>query len=314
VRENGHVNSSGRLGDAATAHAVVAEPRFRVKDYAVLLKPRVMSLVVFTGCVGMVLAPAATDLATAVAAVLCIALGAGSAGAINMWYDRDIDRVMARTMHRPLPAGRLQSRTALVFGTTLAIFSVAAMAATVNTLAASLLALTVIYYVFVYTVWLKRRTPQNIVIGGAAGAFPPMIGWAAATGEIGYGALVLFAIIFFWTPPHSWALALFRKGDYDRAGVPMLPVVAGERATRRQILAYSCLLVTVTLLPVAIGMAGLFYGIAAGILGAVFLHHAVRVARGTDMEAPKALFLFSILYLFLIFAGLVVDRALTTLL
>jgi protoheme IX farnesyltransferase len=307
------VNGSSRLSDAPVTNSAVVEPRFRVKDYAVLLKPRVMSLVVFTGCVGMVLAPTATDLATAVAAVLCIALGAGAAGAINMWYDRDIDRVMTRTMHRPLPAGRLGPRTALLFGTTLAVCSVAVMAVTVNILAACLLAVTVVYYVFIYTVWLKRRTPQNIVIGGAAGAFPPMIGWAAATGEIGAGALVLFAIIFFWTPPHSWALALFRKGDYDRAGVPMMPVVAGEKATRRQILVYSCILVAVTLLPVAIGMSGYVYGIAAGILGAMFLHNAVRVARGNDMEAPKALFLFSILYLFLIFAGLVVDRALTTL-
>ncbi len=306
------MSSSSGVGDAATASAAIAEPRFRVKDYAVLLKPRVMSLVVFTGCVGMVLAPTGTDFATAIAAVLCIALGAGSAGAINMWYDRDIDRVMTRTMHRPLPAGRLESRTALLFGTTLAVGSVAAMAVLVNFLAAALLALTVVYYVFVYTIWLKRRTPQNIVIGGAAGAFPPMIGWAAASGEIGGGAVILFAIIFLWTPPHSWALALFRKGDYDRAGVPMLPVVAGETATRRQILAYSSLLVIATLLPVAVGMSGLIYGMAAGVLGAIFLHHAVQVARGTDMEAPKALFLFSILYLFLIFAGLVADRTLTT--
>jgi protoheme IX farnesyltransferase len=309
------VSSSSRLSEVPAAKAAAAaEPRFRVKDYAILLKPRVMSLVVFTGCVGLLLAPTATDLATALAAVLCIAFGAGAAGAINMWYDRDIDRVMTRTMHRPLPAGRLESRTALLLGLILAVGSVATMAVTVNALAAFLLAVTVVYYVLVYTVWLKRRTPQNIVIGGAAGAFPPMIGWAAATGEIGSGALVLFAIIFFWTPPHSWALALFRKGDYDRAGVPMMPVVAGEKATRRQILVYSCILVAVTLLPVAIGMSGYIYGIAAGVLGAIFLHDAVRVARGTDMEAPKALFLFSILYLFLIFTGLVVDRALTTLL
>lgn len=308
------MNISTRLSAAAAADSAPSEPRFRVKDYAVLLKPRVMSLVVFTGCVGMVLAPTATDWATAVAAVLCIAIGAGAAGAINMWYDRDIDRVMTRTMDRPLPAGRLRSRTVLLLGLVLAVCSVAAMAVIVNALAACLLLLTIFYYVVVYTVWLKRRTPQNIVIGGAAGAFPPMIGWAAATGEIGAGALILFAIIFFWTPPHSWALALFRKSDYDRAGVPMLPVVAGEKATRRQILVYSCILVLVTLLPMAIGMSGPIYGISAGILGAMFLHNAVRVARGTDMEAPKALFLFSILYLFLIFTTLVVDRALTTLL
>lgn len=302
-----------QLGNLTAAGRPVDEPRFRVQDYALLLKPRVMSLVVFTGCVGMLLAPAPVDLETALIAVLCIALGAGSAGAINMWYDRDIDRVMTRTMHRPLPAGRLQPRTALVFGSALAIASVAAMALAVNAVAAALLALTIVYYVFIYTVWLKRRTPQNIVIGGASGALPPMIGWAAATGDVGLGALILFAIIFLWTPPHSWALALFRKGDYDRAGVPMMPVVAGEAATRRQILAYTVLLVPVTMLPVAVGMSGLLYGVIAGILGAVFLHHAVRVARGDDMEAPKALFLFSILYLFLIFASLVGDRALASL-
>jgi protoheme IX farnesyltransferase len=230
-----------------------------------------------------------------------------------MWYDRDIDRVMTRTMHRPLPAGRLQPRTALVFGSVLAIGSVAVMAVAVNTVAALLLALTIVYYVVIYTVWLKRRTPQNIVIGGASGALPPMIGWAAATGDVGLGAVILFAIIFLWTPPHSWALALFRKGDYDRAGVPMLPVVAGEAATRRQILVYSSLLVPVTLLPMAIGMSGLVYGLVAGVLGAIFLHHAVRVARGRDMEAAKALFLYSILYLFLIFASLVGDRLLVSL-
>ncbi|MFO1152253.1 MAG: heme o synthase [Rhodospirillales bacterium] len=306
------MNSSTRLSQAAAAATEVVETRFRVKDYAVLLKPRVMSLVVFTGCVGMVLAPTAINFPTAIAAILCIALGAGAAGAINMWYDQDIDRVMTRTMHRPLPAGRLESRTALAFGIFLAAGSVAVMAATVNILAASLLALTVGYYVFIYTVWLKRRTPQNIVIGGAAGAFPPMIGWAAATGDVGTGALVLFAIIFFWTPPHSWALALFRKGDYDRAGVPMMPVVAGERSTRRQILIYSCILVATTFLPLPIGMSGYPYGVVAGILGALFLRSAVRVARSPDgdMDAPKALFLFSILYLFLIFSALVADRAL----
>ncbi|MFO1129210.1 MAG: heme o synthase [Rhodospirillales bacterium] len=287
----------------------MTDHRLRFRDYALLLKPRVMSLVVFTGCVGMVLAPTMTDVTTAVAAIICIALGAGSAGAINMWYDRDIDQVMTRTMHRPLPAGRLESGPALVFGTVLAAASVAAMAVLVNALAAVLLAVTVIYYVFVYTIWLKRRTPQNIVIGGAAGAFPPVIGWAAASDEVSVGALILFAIIFFWTPPHSWALALFRKGDYDRAGVPMMPVVAGEASTRRQILVYSIILVAVTLLPIVVGMSGIAYALAATVLGAVFLHHAVRVARGTDMEGPRALFLFSILYLFLIFTGLVVDRA-----
>jgi protoheme IX farnesyltransferase len=276
----------------------------------VLLKPRVMSLVVFTALVGMVLAPAQLDLATAVVAISCIALGAGAAGAINMWYDRDIDRVMQRTMHRPLPAGRLSPMAALVYGVALSVASIAAMAVWVNGTAAWLLALTIGYYVVIYTVWLKRRTPQNIVIGGAAGAFPPLIGWAAATGEIGAGALVLFAIIFLWTPPHSWALALFRRGDYDRAGVPMLPVVAGVRTTRRYILAYTCLLVPVTLLPLAIGLSGWPYGIAAAGLGILLLRHALALGRGDEVKQARSLFLFSILYLFLIFAALVADRML----
>ncbi len=292
------------------------EPRFSVRDYAILLKPRVMSLVVFTGCVGMLMAPMQVHVLTAAAAVLLIALGAGAAGAINMWYDRDIDRVMTRTMHRPLPAGRLRPTSALVFGVSLALASVAAMAAFVNGTAALLLAVTIVYYVLIYTVWLKRRTPQNIVVGGASGALPPVIGWAAATGHVDIGAGVLFLIIFLWTPPHSWALALFRQGDYHRAGVPMLPVVAGERATRHQILAYTCLLVPVSLAPVAIGMSSALYGIAAAVLGALLLHHGVRVLRSAegDTETPKALFLFSILYLFLIFTSLLIDRAVTVIL
>ena len=290
--------------------AVPAEPRFHLRDYAILLKPRVMSLVVFTGLVGLLLAPGHIDPLTAVAAVLSIAVGAGASGAINMWYDRDIDRVMQRTCNRPLPAGRLQPRAALVLGTTLACLSVAAMGTLVNGTAAGLLALTILYYVFIYTVWLKRRTPQNIVIGGASGALPPVIGWAAQTGEVSAGALALFAIIFLWTPPHSWALALFRRGDYDRAGIPMMPVVAGERATRVQILAYTCLLIPATFLPVAIGTAGWVYGTAAAVLGAVFLHHVIRVFREADARAACSLFLFSILYLFLIFAALLLDRGL----
>lgn len=303
-----HVDLATNLAGPTDA---AREPRFSVRDYAILLKPRVMSLVVFTGCVGMLLAPAAAPLHifTAVAAVLLIALGAGAAGAINMWYDRDIDRVMTRTQHRPLPAGRLSPRSALVFGLSLAIASVVAMALLVNAVAATLLAVTIVYYVLIYTVWLKRRTPQNIVIGGASGALPPVIGWAAATGHVGLGAVVLFLIIFLWTPPHSWALALFRRSDYHRAGVPMMPVVAGERSTRKQMFVYSCLLVPVSLAPVLIGMSGAPYGVAAAILGALFLYRALQVLRARDSEAPKALFLFSILYLFLIFACLLVDRA-----
>jgi protoheme IX farnesyltransferase len=309
------VTSRSEPADLYAAPAEPELPRFSVRDYALLLKPRVMSLVVFTACVGMLMAPSPIAPEPAIIAILCIALGAGAAGAINMWYDRDIDRVMTRTMHRPLPAGRLPPGAALAFGLALAAASVAAMALLVRPAAAVLLAVTIGYYVLIYTVWLKRRTPQNIVIGGAAGAFPPMIGWVAATGQPDFGAFVLFAIIFLWTPPHSWALALFRKSDYDRAGVPMMPVVAGERATRRLILIYSLLLVPVTLLPVATGMSHLPYGVCAGVLGALFLHHASRVARAADGEGetPKALFLYSILYLFAIFASLLGDRALAVL-
>jgi protoheme IX farnesyltransferase len=231
-----------------------------------------------------------------------------------MWYDRDIDREMTRTMNRPIPAGRLQPGPALAFGVTLAVGSVVAMALLVNFVAAGLLALTVVYYVFVYTMWLKRRTPQNIVIGGASGALPPIIGWAAATGDIGWGAVSLFAIIFLWTPPHSWALALFRKGDYDRAGVPMLPVVAGERVTKNQILIYSCILVPVTLVPVAIGMSGVFYGVAALLLGAGLLRKAIGVWRADDIAGARPLFFFTIMYLFSIFVALLADRGLHTLL
>jgi protoheme IX farnesyltransferase len=303
-----------------TAPAVVAgtgvvrpDPRFHLRDYAILLKPRVMSLVVFTAMVGMLLAPTAIDPFAGLVAIACIALGAGASGAINMWYDRDIDSVMQRTMHRPLPAGRLQPRAALLLGATLATVSIAAMAILINVTAAGLLATTIIYYVFVYTVWLKRRTPQNIVIGGASGAFPPMIGWAAATGDLGWGALALFAIIFLWTPPHSWALALFRKQDYDRAGVPMMPVVAGERSTRAQMLAYTCLLVPATFLPLLIGTSGWLYGLCAAGLGAGILRHALRVYGDEGVRSARGLFFFSILYLFLIFAALLLDRALTVL-
>jgi protoheme IX farnesyltransferase len=289
------------------------EPRFHLRDYAILLKPRVMSLVVFTALVGMLLAPGQLDPLVGLTAIACIALGAGASGAINMWYDRDIDSVMQRTMNRPLPAGRLQPRAALLLGTTLATVSVAAMGTLVNLTAAALLAVTIIYYVFVYTVWLKRRTPQNIVIGGASGAFPPMIGWAATSGDLGWGALALFAIIFLWTPPHSWALALFRKQDYDRAGVPMMPVVAGERSTRAQVLAYTCVLVPATFLPMLSGTSGWLYGLAAAGLGAVMLGHALRVYRDDGIRSARGLFFFSILYLFLLFAALLLDRAMTVL-
>jgi protoheme IX farnesyltransferase len=296
--------------DRPTTDAPASAPRFRVADYALLLKPRVMSLVVFTGVVGLAMAPGRHDPMTMIAAVVCIALGAGAAGAINMWYDRDIDQIMRRTMNRPLPAGRLGAGEALTFGVALAVASVAAMSWLVNVVAAALLATTILYYVFIYTVWLKRRTPQNIVIGGVSGALPPVIGWAAVTGDVGLGALVLFAIIFLWTPPHSWALALFRRGDYEAAGVPMMPVSAGERETKRQMLVYTALLLPATLLPVGIGMSGALYGVAAMVLGISFAGHAWRVWKDEDGSRARPMFFFSIFYLFLIYVALLADRLL----
>jgi len=286
----------------------VADTEPRITDYAVLLKPRVMSLVVFTGVVGLILAPGTIDPWTAFYAIGFIAMGAGASGAVNMWYDRDIDGHMVRTRNRPLPAGRMAPARALWIGIALAIASVVGMTLLVNPMAALLLAITIGFYVFIYTIWLKRRTPQNIVIGGASGALPPAIGWAAVTGDVGLGPIVLFAIIFLWTPPHFWALALYRCADYAAAGVPMLPVVSGDRETRRQIVIYSLILVPVTLLPVAIGMSGWIYGIAAAVLGAGFLRHALRVWRDTGETAARPMFLYSILYLSLIFIFLLIDR------
>jgi protoheme IX farnesyltransferase len=280
-----------------------------VGDYIALLKPRVMSLVVFTGFVGLYLAPGHLHPVLAMIAVLCIAVGAGASGAINMWYDRDIDAVMRRTSGRPLPAGRMAPGEALGFGCTLAVASVLVMGLGVNWVAAALLALTIAFYVFVYTIWLKRRTPQNIVIGGAAGAFPPIVGWAAVTGDVGIPALALFALIFFWTPPHFWALALYRAGDYAKAGVPMLPVVAGPRATKRQMLAYTLVLWPVALAPALIGLAGWLYGAGALALSALFTLLAIRVWYDNSDRSAKQMFGFSILYLFLLFAFLVIDRA-----
>ncbi len=285
----------------------------RVTDYAILLKPRVMALVVFTGMVGLLLAPGSIDPWTAAVAVLSIAAGAGAAGAINMWYDRDIDGQMTRTMHRPIPAGRVAPVRALWIGIVLSVASVVVMALAVNPLAAVLLTTTIGFYVFIYTVWLKRRTPQNIVIGGASGAIPPMIGWAAVTGDIGVGSLILFTIIFLWTPPHFWALALFRQGDYAKAGIPMLPVVAGGRETRKQILIYSLILVPVSLLPVVFALSGAVYGVAAVLLGAGLLRHAVAVWRDETDATARPMFFFTITYLFLIFVFLLVDRAVSAL-
>ena len=295
-----------------TKTETIAQPRFRLHDYAILLKPRVMSLVVFTAACGLILAPGSVALETAIIAVICIAAGAGASGAINMWYDEDIDRIMRRTQNRPIPAGRMNPREALIFGSFLSVGSVVTMHLFVNFAAAILLALTILFYVFIYTIWLKRRTPQNIVIGGASGAFPPMIGWAAVTGDIGLGAVVLFAIIFLWTPPHSWALALFRRGDYAAADVPMMPVVAGERETKRQILVYTVLLIAATMSPVAVGMSGAVYGVIALGLGIEFWRRCWRVWKSEEEheKTAKPLFLFSIFYLFMIFVAMLVDRLL----
>jgi protoheme IX farnesyltransferase len=288
-----------------------------LRDWIALLKPRVMSLVVFTGLIGLLIAPGHLNPVLGFTAVLCIAVGAGACGAINMWYERDIDALMRRTRNRPIPAGRMPAETALAFGVTLAVFSVMLMFLATNAVAAGVLALSIFFYVFIYTVWLKRRTPQNIVIGGAAGAFPPLIGWAAVTGSVSLVPLVLFAIVFFWTPPHFWSLALFSNSDYARAGVPMLPVVAGARETRRQIVLYSALLVPISLLPWAIGFSGPVYGGTALTLGAGFLARAWRVlcdrqdGQGVSLtrDAPaKAGFRYSIVYLFVLFAALAVDR------
>ncbi len=278
-------------------------------DYLALLKPRVMSLVVFTALVGFYLAPDAPHPFLAFVAILCIAIGAGASGAINMWYDRDIDAVMERTRSRPIPAGRVAPDNALAFGVILAVFAVALMGLAVNLAAAALLALTIGFYVIVYTIWLKRRTPQNIVIGGAAGALPPMVGWAAASGSLEFEPIILFAIIFLWTPPHFWALALYRAGDYTRAGVPMLPVVAGPDETRRQILIYSLALVPTALAPSALEFAGPIYGVAASLFCAGLILSAVRVRRDRGERAARHLFGYSILFLFALFAFLAIDKA-----
>jgi len=295
------------VSPAATVH-LGAAPAARVGDYVEILKPRVMSLVVFTGLVGLVLAPGHVNPVLGAVAVLCIAIGAGAAGAINMWYERDIDRLMRRTARRPLPAGRMMPGEALGFGAVLGVGAVAIMGLAVNYVAAALLALTIGFYVFVYTIWLKRRTPHNIVIGGAAGAFPPMIGWAAVTGDIGWGAIALFAIIFFWTPPHFWALSLYRADDYAAAGVPMLPVVAGPRETKRQMLLYTLVLWPVALAPWLLGLADASYAAGALLLSAAFTGLAVLVCCDITDRAARRMFAFSLLYLFLIFSFLLADQ------
>jgi heme o synthase len=296
--------------------AVVAGPSMAgVGDYLALLKPRVMSLVVFTALAGLVAAPGQMHPVLAGFALLCIAVGAGAAGALNMWYDADIDAIMSRTQGRPVPSGAVQPGEALAFGMTLAVFSVTMLGLMINWLAAGLLAFTIFFYAVVYTMWLKHWTAQNIVIGGAAGAFPPVIGWAAATGSIGIEPILLFLVIFFWTPPHFWALALLRAGDYARAGVPMLPVTSGEMETRRQILLYSLVLLPVGLLPWALGYAGWLYAATAAIGGACMVGLAFSLFRapagGTHGEMlAKRLFGVSIVYLFAVFSALLIEHAL----
>jgi len=295
-----------------TAGTVEAESGGDVADYVALMKPRVMSLVVFTALVGLVAAPGSMHPVLVIAALVCIAIGAGAAGALNMWYDADIDAVMARTASRPIPRGRVSPEEARTFGTVLAVGSVICLGLMANWLAAALLALTIGFYIFVYTMWLKRTTPQNIVIGGAAGAVPPMIGWAAATGGVSLESFVLFLIIFVWTPPHFWALALLRTRDYARAGVPMLPVVKGADATRLQILVYSLILAPLGMVPAIIGLGGTLYAAAASVLGSLFVVLAIDCYREREGEvadrAAKRLFAYSVLYLFLLFAVLLVEQ------
>jgi protoheme IX farnesyltransferase len=301
------------VGLAAALRSEVkrAEPSMAgVGDYFALMKPRVMSLVVFTALAGLVIAPGHLHPMLGFTALLCIAVGAGAAGALNMWYDADIDAVMTRTRGRPIPAGNVQPGEALAFGATLAGFAVVTLGLLVSWLASALLAFTIFFYIVVYTMWLKRWTPQNIVIGGAAGAFPPVIGWAAATGGVGLESVVLFLIIFFWTPPHFWALSLGRSEEYQRAGIPMLPVVAGARETRRQILIYSWVLAPVGMLPWVLGQTGAAYGIIALGSGALMVALAWRLHRCPSQRLASQLFGFSILYLFVLFAALMLEQAL----
>lgn len=282
----------------------------RVPDFIALLKPRVMLLAVFTAVVGLIIAPGELDPLLAAISIVCIAVGAGAAGALNMWYDADIDAVMTRTARRPIPDGKVSRAEALGFGLALACTAVAGLALALNVTAAALLAFTIFFYIVVYTIWLKRRTAQNIVIGGAAGALPPVVGWAAATGAIGLEPLILFMIIFLWTPPHFWALSLNRADDYARAGVPMLPVVAGKATTARWILTYSVLLVPTSLLPWALGFAGTIYGAIAVVGGAAFIMLATQLgrSRGSDRRAAHRLFVYSIFYLSLLFSALLVGH------
>jgi protoheme IX farnesyltransferase len=301
---------SYRLEGAAVADVCNASP----SDFVQLLKPRVMSLVVLSALAGMLLAPSPVNPVIGFASLLAIAVGAGAAGALNMWYDSDIDAVMIRTRGRPIPSGRIDRDVALGFGLLLAGFAILTLGLVANWLAASLLAFTIFFYIVIYSMWLKRATPHNIVIGGAAGALPPIVAYAATTGTVSLPSVVLFAIIFMWTPPHFWALALIKSGDYARAGVPMMPNVKGADHTRLEILIYSLLLAPLGLLPFALGFASVLYGVLAAVLGALFIVLAVRVYRQRQGEAAeiaaKQLFAFSILYLFLLLAMIVAEHGL----
>ena len=307
------------MSEAMTPVALsLAEP----SDFLALMKPRVMSLVVFTAWVGLICAPGAVSWFSGAVIILCIAAGAGAAGALNMWYDADIDAHMTRTRGRPLPQGKMSPEAALTFGIFISAFSVWGLYWVANAAAAMWLAFTIFFYLVIYSMWLKRRTPQNIVIGGAAGAFPPMIGWIAVTGDVPLNAVLLFAIIFIWTPPHFWALALYKRGDYEKVGIPMMPNVKGAPSTRNQILVYSLVLAGVTIAPVFTGLGGMVYGLAAVVLNAIFLYLAVRVWRSQAGDEPakdnpeslydvrqgnkvaRDLFAYSIFYLFAVFAVL----------
>jgi len=283
-----------------------------ITDYYELLKPRVMSLVIFTGLCGMLIAPNASDMHPfiAILTVFCVALGSGASGAINMWYDRDIDLVMERTKNRPIPAGRVNPDEALGFGIIMAVISVVLLSIATNFVAGGLLLAAILFYVFIYTIWLKRRTPQNIVIGGAAGAFPPMIGWAAVTGDVTLMPIALFAIIFFWTPPHFWALSLLIKDDYKNASVPMLPVVAGVRVTKINIIAYTIILVVISLTPYFIGFSNWLYACVAGALGVYFFYLSLRILGDKNNSYARKTFIFSIFYLFILYLALVIDKLL----
>lgn len=297
------------MGITASRQSIPTEDfETSVSDYFVLLKPKVMSLVVFTALAGMVIAPGFSDMHPLIAsvAVLCVALGAGAAGAINMWYDRDIDAVMNRTKGRPIPQRRMNPDEALSFGVVLSLLSVLLMSVAVNWVAGLLLAAANLFYVFIYTIWLKRSTPQNIVIGGASGAFPPLIGWAAVTGDITLLPIILFTIIFLWTPPHFWALSLFANEDYRRANIPMMTVTAGAKSTKWQMLAYTLILWPVTVMPTFLGFASLTYGLIAGGLSGFFIITSWLVLKSEDLKYARAMFRYSVFYLFALFLALMI--------